>query len=152
MNTGQIFSLTWNMLVAIVGLTSVLSAALSALVVWLVVRFTKSLDSYTEEFAKQVARHQNLDKLVEETRRLTDTAEKIRAEFSHENWDRQTRWTKRLEVYGDTAQKLDQYIHRLRKVRITPRTASGVLQESIEDLTVAVNDIHLALYAATLVC
>jgi hypothetical protein len=33
------------------------------------VRFTKPLDSYPEELAKQVARHQNVDKIVELTYR-----------------------------------------------------------------------------------
>jgi hypothetical protein len=81
METGQLISLAWTTIVEIVGLAGIASA----LGAWLVLRFTKPLDSYTEELAKQLARHQNLDKLVEETRHVTDAAETIKAALSHEN-------------------------------------------------------------------
>lgn len=96
----------WESIVAIVAGTGVVTAVLTALAAWLVLRFTKPLDSYTEEFAKQVARHQNLEKLVEATRRITNAAEKIKSELSHENWDRQTRWTAKRDLYVQIAQAL----------------------------------------------
>src|SRR5690349_9938904 len=109
MENGQIISLAWTTIVGLVGLTGFTSAALSAFFAWLVIRFTKPLDSYTEEFAKQVARHQNLDKLVEETRRLTDAAETIKAALSHENWDRQQRWTAKRDLYVRIVEALGEY-------------------------------------------
>jgi hypothetical protein len=106
MESLQTMSLAWNAILKIVLLSGILSSVLAALGTWLVMRFTKPLDSYTEEFAKQVARHQNLDKLVEETRRLTDTAEKIKAELSHEVWDRQTRFIAKRDLYVSIAEAL----------------------------------------------
>src|SRR5438874_1908255 len=104
METGQIISLAWDSILKIVGLSGVVSAV----VAWLVVRFTKPLDSYTEELARQLARHQNLDKLIEETRRLTDATETIKAALSHENWDRQQRWSRKNEMYVEIVQKVYQ--------------------------------------------
>jgi hypothetical protein len=107
----QALSLAWNAILKIVALTGLLSSCLT----WIVLRFTKPLDSYTEEFAKQVARHQNLDKLVEETQRLTDTAEKIKVGLSHEAWDRQTRLLAKRDLYVRIAEALgdlrNSYIH-----------------------------------------
>ena len=102
----QAISLAWYTILKIVAFTGILSAALTTVGGWLILRFTKPLDSYTGEFAKQVARHQNLDKLVEETRRLTDTAEKIKAELSHEVWDRQTRFIAKRDLYVKIAEAL----------------------------------------------
>lgn len=99
---GQMISVTWESICRI----GVTAAALTAFAEWLVLRFTKPLDSYTREFAKQVARQQNLDKLVEETRRITDAAERIKSALSQENWDRQTRWTAKRDLYVQIAQAL----------------------------------------------
>lgn len=43
---------------------------------------------------------------MEETRHLTDAAERIKAGLSHENWDRQTRWTAKRDLYVQIAQAL----------------------------------------------
>jgi hypothetical protein len=112
---GQVISLTWASIVAIVAGTGVVTAGFTALAGWLVLRLAKPLDSYTAEFAKQVARHQNLDRLVEETCRITDAAEKIKSELSHENWDRQTRWTAKRDLYVQIAQALGD----LRRTNVT---------------------------------
>jgi hypothetical protein len=98
----QAISLAWTTVLKLVGITGLLSSVLT----WIFLRFTKPLDSYTQEIAKQVARHQNLDKLVEETKRLTDTAEKIKAELSHEVWDRQTRFIAKRDLYVKIAEVL----------------------------------------------
>lgn len=108
-------SVAWESIVTIVAGTGIVTAGLTALAGWLVLRFSKPLDSYTAEFAKQVARHQNLDKLVEEARRITDAAERIKSELSHENWDRQTRWTAKRDLYVQIAQTLGD----LRRANIT---------------------------------
>jgi hypothetical protein len=43
---------------------------------------------------------------VEETRRVTDAAETIKAAMSHENWDRQQRWTAKRDLYVNIAEAL----------------------------------------------
>jgi hypothetical protein len=102
MGTPEVFSLAWRQVLEIVGLTSFVSAVST----WFILRFTKPLDSYTTEVAKLWAKHQNLEKLVEETRRITDAAEKIKAELSHENWDRQTRLLAKRDMYVRIAEAL----------------------------------------------
>jgi hypothetical protein len=106
MESVQVISLAWSTVLKIAALTGVVSSVVTALGVWLLVRLAKPLDSYTEEFAKQVARHQNLEKLVEETRRLTDAAERIKSGLLQENWDRQTRWMAKRDLYVQIAQAL----------------------------------------------
>jgi hypothetical protein len=105
MNTGQIISLLWKI--------SALTGVVSAVGVWLLMRFTKPLDSYTEQLAKQLAKYQNLDKLVEETRRVTDAAETIKSSLSHDNWERQQRWATRLDAYRDATRAVNNYIFAL---------------------------------------
>jgi hypothetical protein len=61
----------------------------------------KPLDSHTEEVAKGVARHENLDKIVEEARHVTNAAEQIKASLSQGIWDQPQRWAKRLHVYAN---------------------------------------------------
>jgi hypothetical protein len=109
METVGLISLAWESVLKVVALTGLLSAALTAFAAWLIVRLTRPLDSYAEELAKQLARHQNLDRLVEETRRVTDAAEKIKSELSHENWDRQTRWAAKRDLYVRIAEALGEY-------------------------------------------
>src|SRR5438270_233179 len=99
-------SLTWKTIVWIVIGTSAVSGVVMVFFGWLWLRGTKFLDTYAEEVAKGVARRQNLDQLIEETRKLTDAAETIKAELSHENWDRQTRWVAKRDLYGQIAQAL----------------------------------------------
>jgi hypothetical protein len=102
MNTGQTILLLYKIAL----LTSGVAALVSVVGAWFVVRFTKPFDSYTEELARQLAKHQNLDKLVDETRRVTDAAETIKAALSHENWDRQQRWTAKRDLYVNIAEAL----------------------------------------------
>jgi hypothetical protein len=102
METDQFIALAWSTVLQIVALTGLASSVLT----WLILRLTKPLDSYTEEFAKRVARYQNLDKLVEETRLITDAAEKIKSGLLQENWDRQTRWTAKRDLYVEIAKAL----------------------------------------------
>ncbi len=102
----QTLTLAWQGLVGIVAATGLVTAALSGLAVWLVLRFTKPMDAYSEEFAKQLARHQNIGRLVEEARSVTDAAENIKHQLSHENWDRQSRWTAKRDFYVQITQAL----------------------------------------------
>jgi hypothetical protein len=102
MDKAQLIELTWAVILKIGGI----AAIASAIATWIAMRFTKPLDSYTEEIARQIARHQNLDQLIEETKRLTKAAEQIRADLSHENWDRQTRFVAKRDVYIKIAEAL----------------------------------------------
>jgi uncharacterized alpha-E superfamily protein len=87
-------SLAWQEIAKIVTASSVATALLT----WLALRFTTPVDSYTEEFARQLAKHQNLDRVVEETEKITEAAESIRTQLSQDTWARQQRWTKKYEL------------------------------------------------------
>jgi hypothetical protein len=117
-----VISLAWDAIVKIVALTSAISTLLIVIGTWIVLRFTKPLDSYTEEIAKHLARHQNLERLVEETKRLTDAAENIKSSLSHENWDRQTRWTAKRDLYIRIAEALGEY----RTLQVRMKAMEGI--------------------------
>jgi len=63
----------------------------------------KAMQGYAATYAAQTAeidaRLQRIDKLAEETAKLTDAAEKIKTQFEHELWDRQTRWIAKRDMY-----------------------------------------------------
>jgi hypothetical protein len=102
MESVQVISLAWSSLLKIAALVG----GVSGIVSWVINRFAKPLDSYTKELAKQLARHQNLEKLVEETQKLTNAAEGIKSELLQKNWDRQTRWTAKRDLYVRIVQAL----------------------------------------------
>ena len=62
-------------------------------------RITNAVDAYAGERAKLLAQFHNLDRLVEQTEKLTATTETIKAQVSDEMWDRQVRWTYKRDVY-----------------------------------------------------
>jgi hypothetical protein len=142
MQTLQVVSLTWNSLWNIAALTGGISAVLAAVGTWLLMRFTKPLDSYTQEVAKQLARHQNLDKLVDETRRLTDVAEKIKSELAQENWDRQTRFVAKRDLYVSTAEALADLRRLSMRIRTLERLRLRGVNDPRMDLTKALHEAN----------
>src|SRR5580692_922912 len=106
METGPAISLAWDAVLKIVALTGLVSAGLVAVGTWIVLRYTKPLDSYTAELARQMAQHQNLERLIEQTRRITDAAETIKSELSQELWDRQARYLAKRDLYIRIAEAL----------------------------------------------
>ena len=75
------------------------SSALTALYVFLLARFTSAFDAYAGERAKLTAQFHNLDRLMEQTEKLTATAETIKARVSYEMWDQQMRWMAKRDSY-----------------------------------------------------
>ena len=75
------------------------SSALTTVGVYLLARFTTVFDAYGKERAKLLARFADLDKIVQETERITSAAEIIKAKISDQTWDRQARWTYKRDVY-----------------------------------------------------
>jgi hypothetical protein len=86
------------------------SSALTTLGVFLLARFTSVFDAYAGERAKLAAQFHNLDRLVEQTEKLTATTETIKARISNEVWDRQMRWT----YLRDTYEKLMEALAKMR--------------------------------------
>src|ERR1019366_4157262 len=72
---------------------------LTTIGVYVLARFTTVFDAYAGERAKLLAQFHNLDKLVEQTERLTQTTKLIEARGSYDLWDRQKRWEYQREVY-----------------------------------------------------
>jgi hypothetical protein len=67
--------------------------------VYILARFTTVFDAYAGERAKLLAQFHNLEKLVEQTAKLTATTEAIKARISDEVWDRQMRWNFKRDTY-----------------------------------------------------
>lgn len=70
-------------------------------------RVSAGVDAYATESAKIKAQFLNLDKLVEQTHRLTVVTESIKDEV----WDRQARWTAKREMYIRLLEVIGQFIN-----------------------------------------
>lgn len=83
--------------------------ALSVIGVWLLARFTNTFDAYAGERAKLQVQFDNVVKLVDQTKKLTEATENIKSWLSDEVWSKQQRWLKRLECYTEVIEKLAAY-------------------------------------------
>jgi hypothetical protein len=75
------------------------SGVVATLGVYLVARFTGVFDAYAKERAKLLAQFRHLDQLTQQTQKLTETAEHIKARVSDEMWEKQTRWNLKRDMY-----------------------------------------------------
>ena len=75
------------------------SSTLTTVCIYLLARFTHVFDAYAGERARLLAQFHNLDKLLQQTERLTETTKLIEARVSYDLWDRQKRWEYKREVY-----------------------------------------------------
>ena len=67
-------------------------------------------ETFNNEIAKIDARYRKLDNIVEEAKRVTLAAESIKSDMAQGNWDRQTMWMAKKELYFEvihTLEKLD---------------------------------------------
>lgn len=93
--TSGLLVIGWKVALALVAGIPILTT----LGVFLLARFTHVFDAYAGERARLLAQFHNLDKLVEQTGKLTATTEAIKARVSDETWDRQMRWNLKRDVY-----------------------------------------------------
>lgn len=56
------------------------------------------LATYLKEKGRNLATHEDIDKLVDQVRAVTTTTKEIEAKISNEVWDRQKRWELKREV------------------------------------------------------
>ena len=73
-------------------------------------RITTVVDAYAGERAKLLAQFHNLDKLVQQTEKLTATTETIKARISDELWDRQVRWNYKRDLYIRIIERMSELI------------------------------------------
>src|ERR1039458_9006151 len=95
MQTTGLLVIGWKLALALVAGIPILTT----IGVFLLARFTSVFDAYAGERAKLLAQFHNLDRLVEQTEKLTATTETIKARISDEVWDRQMRWTYLRDTY-----------------------------------------------------
>jgi tetratricopeptide (TPR) repeat protein len=69
------------------------------LAVAVLARFTNVFDAYVGERAKLLAQFHNLDNLVQQTAKLTETTKVIESRVSYDLWDRQMRLTYLRDTY-----------------------------------------------------
>jgi len=96
----------WKLVLALV----VGSSALTTLCMWLLARFSSVFDAYAGERAKLLAQFRNLDKLVEQTEKLTATTETIKADIQHKVWETQTTLTLKRDIYTRLLESIGQMI------------------------------------------
>src|ERR1022692_1694989 len=93
--TSGLIVIGWKLAVAVIAGIPLLTT----IGVYLLARFTHGFDAYAGERARLLAQFHNLDKLVEQTTKLTATTETIKARISDEVWDRQMRWNFKRDMY-----------------------------------------------------
>jgi hypothetical protein len=137
----------WNLALAFVA-----SSAATTLGVYLLARFTHAFDAYGGERAKLLAQFQNLDKLVEQTQKLTATTEAIKAPISDEVWDRQWRRGQKLKIYSQILQAINEYSTWLSDVSEGRKfgSASSSLSTMKKDPAQIAEDFHAAYAVAPL--
>jgi hypothetical protein len=149
--------------IAIVGVGGV---GLAVVAKWISGRLTRVTDAYGEERAKLLAHSHNLEKLIEQTRELTKTAESIKAAVSEEAWLKQQRWSKRLDVYVEVIDKLEAFrqaaqwvafdVNTRRKYTGDSETVlknlTGRQDSSLEQYNVRLMEWHHVIHLARLVC
>jgi methionine salvage enolase-phosphatase E1 len=89
--------ISWLQGIALVGLNNLVSL------------FWKPWASaYAGEKAKNIARKEDLDKILAEVRAVTVATNEIEAKISGELWDRQMHWTQKKDVYGDLVSNVNE--------------------------------------------
>lgn len=104
--TAGLLVIGWKLALAVIAG----STALTTIGVFLLARFTSIFDAYAGERARLSAQFHNLDKLVEQTGKLTATTEAIKARISDEVWDRQMKWNFKKDVYIRLMETLGQHM------------------------------------------
>jgi len=103
---------------------------LTTISVYLLARFTNVFDAYSGERAKLLAQFHNLDNLVQQTVKLTETTKIIESRVSYDLWDRQMR----LTYLRDTYTKLMEGLARMRTIQFHLREHQAVLRRHPIDL------------------
>jgi hypothetical protein len=98
--------------------------------VYLLARFTNVFDAYAGERAKLLAQFHNLDNLVQQTAKLTETTKLSESRVSYDLWDRQMRLTYLRETYT----KLMEALARMRTIQYHLREHQAALRRHPIDL------------------
>jgi hypothetical protein len=98
--------LGWKSIVAFVVGIPILSAG----AIYLMARLTSVFDTYATERAKLLAQFHNLNRLIEQTEKLTATTETIKAEIQHKVWETQTTLTLKRDIYTRLLEAVGQMI------------------------------------------
>lgn len=104
---------------------------LTTIGVYLLARFTSVFDAYAGERAKLLAQFHNLDRLVEQTEKLTATTETIKAQISDEVWDRQMRWNFKRDLYIRLLENVGEFRGNLIRWKAWRQTASKSLNDAV---------------------
>jgi hypothetical protein len=83
------------------GIIAVLSFFLGAV-------FRPYLTGYATKKGENLATHEDIDKLVDQVKAVTEATKKIEAEISSGVWDRQKRWEMKREVLFEAARKISE--------------------------------------------
>jgi hypothetical protein len=70
--------------------------------------FGSFLEGYLKKKGKNLATHEDIDKLVDQVRAVTKTTKEIEAKISSDVWDRQKQWEMRREVLFMAAKRVSE--------------------------------------------
>lgn len=85
-----------------------IGAIIAALSFFLGAVFRPYLTGYATKKGENLATHEDIDKLVDQVKAVTDATKKIEAEISSGVWDKQKRWEMKREVLFEAARKISE--------------------------------------------
>ena len=86
----------------------VLGAIIAALSFFLGAVFRPYLTGYATKKGENLATHEDIDKLVDQMKAVTEATKKIEAEISSGVWDKQKRWEMKRQVLFEAARKISE--------------------------------------------
>ena len=140
MTVADLMPIIWKFAIAL----GIAVPVLTAIGTWIIARFTRAFDAYAGERAKLQTQFDNVERLVRHTEALTVTAESIKAKVSGEEWGRQQRWSKRLEIYVEMINALDEYSGRTVLVEVTGKHLRDGFDAASEEMKIHLHEQYQA--------
>jgi hypothetical protein len=125
--------------------------------------FGAYVGSYAKEKGKNLATHEDIDKLLDQVRAVTEATRKIEAQISDEVWDRQKKWELRRDQVLAAAAKVTLLKNTLLHLRSVAQTDEMVKQqgqspvpsrrlEALTAVNTASDDLEATVNVSAVVC
>ena len=103
-------------------LPAIVSSALSGVVTSLVVIWKSSMTAYGGEKGKNLARKEDIDKIVNEIEKVTRTQKQIKTDLAGDLWNKQMLWTEKKLVYGGMLMAIHDMLTHVNEMRACANT------------------------------
>lgn len=120
-------------------LADVLLVVLGIVGIWSLIAVRSYFSTYGGEKGKNLATHEDVERIVEDLRRMTQATEEIKTQISSEMWDRQKQWEIKREIFFQVTNRVSRVFEALKDLDNvlqtelhTPSGSAGVVELSID--------------------